>query len=166
MIIDDNKLSAFLDAELPVAEMESVRTALAYDESLANRLAELAMVDELVKNTYTPIEQLPLPDSITGLLAAPGKADNMQTAKVIAFPIWKRVSQQLQRHVAVAASVTLAIGLGIGGITSKLASPTGPAQWQQIANVLESESSGITRQLADGSKVIPQLSFVSRNGEF
>ncbi len=45
MTISDEQLSAFLDAELPEDEMELVRQGLIDDENLANRLAELAMVD-------------------------------------------------------------------------------------------------------------------------
>ena len=49
MKIDDQTLSAFLDNELPANEMEAIRNAIAEDEQLALRLAELSEVDMLVK---------------------------------------------------------------------------------------------------------------------
>ena len=49
MKIDDQTLSAFLDSELSANEMEAIRNAIAEDEQLAFRLAELSEVDMLVK---------------------------------------------------------------------------------------------------------------------
>ncbi|MBR9912465.1 MAG: hypothetical protein GYB33_19160 [Gammaproteobacteria bacterium] len=159
MNITDTMLSAFLDAELAEAEMEQVRNALAEDEHLADHLAELAMVDQLVRDTYTPIEQLPIPE-----LALSPAAPTGATAQVIALPLWRRATRALQRPMAAAAAVALAIGLVINIERGENGATDG--SWQQVAASLETGRSGIRQQLADGSEVLPQLSFVNRDGEY
>ena len=70
LTISDEVLSAFLDAELPEQQMEQIREALLEDDNLANRLADLAMVDEVIATKYDKINQQPLPAAINELLAA------------------------------------------------------------------------------------------------
>ena len=48
MNISDDMLSGFLDAELPLEDMEQVRLALETDDNLVMRMAELAQVDQWV----------------------------------------------------------------------------------------------------------------------
>jgi anti-sigma factor RsiW len=91
--VSDEQLSAFLDAELPAAEMEAVREQISRDENLANRLAELAMVDTQVASHYRRIDEQPMPEAITRLLS-----DEPPTNNVIAFPAY----QQRHRLPAVA----------------------------------------------------------------
>ena len=45
MNISDAMLSGFLDAELPLEEMEQVRLTLETDDDLVMRMAELVQVD-------------------------------------------------------------------------------------------------------------------------
>ena len=68
MNISDETLSAFLDAELPEYEMEKIRHAIALDDNIADRLAELAMVDPIVQDYYQRIDQHPVPQAILALL--------------------------------------------------------------------------------------------------
>ncbi len=159
MNISDTMLSAFLDAELTAAEMDQVRDALAENEQLADRLAELAMVDQLVRDTYAPIQQLPMPE-----LALTPAAPTRATAQVIALPLWRRATRVLQQPMAAAAAIALAIGLVINIDRSENGAANG--SWEQVAASLETGRSGIRQQLADGSEVLPQLSFVNHDGEY
>ncbi|MDO6567013.1 anti-sigma factor [Alteromonas sp. 1_MG-2023] len=69
MTVSDDMLSAFLDAELSDEDMEYVRTAIANDLALSDRLASLAQVDMMVKASADVATQKPLPSSLVSMLA-------------------------------------------------------------------------------------------------
>ncbi|WP_308364952.1 MULTISPECIES: hypothetical protein [unclassified Microbulbifer] len=160
--LTDETLSAFLDAELPEAEMEHVRQRLCEDETLSDRLAELASVDQLLAVTYSSIDERPLPEAVTTMLA---EESPPRSAQVIQFPLWRRAHEQLQRHAGIAAAVTLAIGLGAGWLLP--GQPQGDDNgWRPIAATLEHAPSGKTQELADGRQLTPRLTFISRQGDY
>ncbi len=164
MTISDEQLSAFLDAELPEHEMEKIRQHISEDESLANRLAELALVDSQVANHYAQIDQRPMPTAITELLNEE-KTTTDRSAKVIAFPLWKRLQNQLQEHAAMAASVALVIGFGAAQLLpSQNTNNDTNHKWNAIAQVLDQTPSGSEQQLDDGSQIKPRLSFINQEG--
>lgn len=156
MNISDERLSAFLDAELPEAEMEAIRQALADNEQLAERLAELAMVDELVALSAATIDARPLPAPINHLLAA-----SEPDAKILTFPLARRARQLVQNNLAIAASLVLAIL--VGGFQLLV-----PAQdhWQAVAQLLETGASGRQLTASDGSRLTARLSFVDQQGNY
>lgn len=159
MKITDQQLSAFLDAELPEPDMERVREALAEDDSVTDRLAELARVDALVAAAYTRIDQQPMPASVEALLENP-------PAQVVAFPRQNNfpragVRSWLQPPVAMAASLVLAIGVGI----ALSLQPGADRDWQSVAQVLDSSRSGIAQALPGGGEVKPQLTFIDHRGD-
>jgi len=160
--LTDETLSAFLDAELPEAEMERVRQRLCEDETLSDRLAELAGVDQLLAVTYSSIDERPLPEAVTAMLV---EESPPQPAQVIPFPLWRRAQEQLQRHAGIAAAVTLAIGLGAGWLLPGQPQGTDNA-WQAVAASLERAPSGKTLELADGRQLTPRLTFVSQQGDY
>ncbi|WP_323813855.1 hypothetical protein [Cellvibrio sp. NN19] len=160
MRISDEQLSAFLDAELPEHEMEKIRQHISEDESLANRLAELALVDTQVANHYAQIDQRPMPAAITQLLNEE-KTTADKPENVIAFPLWKRLQNQLREHAAIAASVALVIGFGAAQL---LPSQNTHNNWNAIAQVLDQTPSGSEQQLDDGSQIKPRLSFINQEG--
>ncbi|PUA28008.1 MAG: hypothetical protein B0W54_16035 [Cellvibrio sp. 79] len=161
MTISDEQLSAFLDAELPEAEMEWVRQQLVDDENLANRLAELAMVDDQVARHYAQIDERPLPVAITRLLATePNQASN----NIIPFPLWKRVQRGLQQHAAIAACTLLVIGFGMVQLLP--GTNNNKNNWSAVAQVLEKNASGDEQHLDDGSRVKPRLTFINNNGNY
>lgn len=161
-MINDEKLSAFLDAELPEAEMEAVREQLIDDESLANRMAELAMVDELVAMSYATIDTRPIPESIKNLLAEDAPKDESKTAKIIAFPVLKKIQQSLQQHAAIAAGVALVIGFGISQSLHK----TTDNDWQEVASILETAPSGVEQLSLSGAQIKPRLTFTNKAGDY
>ncbi|MDO8341630.1 MAG: hypothetical protein Q7T48_00360 [Cellvibrio sp.] len=168
MIISDEKLSAFLDAELPESEMESIRQRISEDETLANRLAELAMVDEQVAQHYAAIDARPLPDAIANLLAsAPAEATAAvtTTATIIPFPLWKKVQRGLQQHAAVAACTALVLGFGLAQLLpGSQNSPLG--DWNAITAALDTAASGTEHALTDNKRIKPRLTFVNEQGHF
>ena len=163
MNISDEQLSAFLDAELPEEEMEAIRQQLSIDDTLTNRLADLAMVDNLVASSYARIDERPLPKAVSNLLA-----DNENSSSnVIAFPLWKKFQNRIQQHAAIAASVALILGFGITQMMKNDTSSDGALRdWKNIAQVLETTPSGINRGLVSGVQVKPQLTFKNKAAEF
>lgn len=155
MNLTDEQLSAFLDAELPEAEMELIREQLIEDETLANRLADLAMVDELVAKAYSTIDAQPMPAAITALLTKPAPNNLVQ------FPLWKRVGRSLQQHAAIAAGVMLLVGFG----TAQLLAPQHDSHWQSVAQVLETQPSGI-EQVSKGMHIKPRATFTDKSGHY
>jgi hypothetical protein len=166
MNISDEQLSAFLDAELPESEMEMIRQQISEDENLANRLAELAMVDEQIAHHYSAIDARPLPDAITQLLAAaPTETKTPVSAQVIAFPVWKKIQHGLQQHAAIAACTLLVLGYGF----VQLLPDTQNSQrdnWSAIAAALDTTPSGTEQTLAQGQHLKPRLTFVNQEGNY
>lgn len=161
MTISDEQLSAFLDSELPAHEMELIRAQLCDDENLANRLAELAMVDEQVASHYATIDQRPMPDAVMRMLSDTPSA----SATVIAFPLRKKIHRALQQHAAMAASVALVIGFGAAQLLPGNAADN-TSQWSAVAQVLNTHISGTETILDDHSKIKPRLSFMNQEGNY
>ncbi|MES2822563.1 MAG: hypothetical protein V4732_03105 [Pseudomonadota bacterium] len=156
MTITDEQLSAFLDAELPHAEMEIIREQLLEDETLADRLAELALVDELVASSAKQIDNLPMPLAATELV-------QKQSAEIIAFPFWKRVQHSLQQPAALAASVALFIGFGASLIMNKSSNQN---DWSAVAQVLETAPSGVIQIATNGAEIKPRITFKNYQGNY
>lgn len=158
---ETEKLSAFLDNELPAAEMEKVRQLLAQDEDAAARLAALVMVDERLRQHAEVQNQTPVPDKITQLLT-----EASETAQVVTGP-WQTMRQFAQRHVAMAASVAMVVGISAGMWFSN--PPINSAQKQlaqAIEQVLESKPSGQTYTLSTSVSMNPQLTFKNNLGDY
>ncbi|WP_027329031.1 anti-sigma factor family protein [Marinimicrobium agarilyticum] len=162
MNINDETLSAFLDGELPPAEMEQVRARLAEDPALADRLAELSAVDELVSERARAIDERPLPSAVQKMLSE--EDARPESAQVIAFPLWRRARQALNAQTGIAAAIALAFGFGLAEVTDNAGSPQVDA-FQPVAERLETLPSGTTETLPDGREITPRLTFVNRDGQ-
>ncbi|UZJ45762.1 hypothetical protein OOT55_06850 [Marinimicrobium sp. C6131] len=162
MNINDDTLSAFLDGELPPAEMEQVRARLAEDPALADRLAELSAVDKLVRKRAHAIDERPLPSGVQKLLAEDDAKP--ESAQVIAFPLWRRARQALNAQTGIAAAVALALGFGLAEVTDNVGNPQADA-FRSVAERLETLPSGTSETLPDGREVTPRLTFVNRDGQ-
>lgn len=153
MTYSDEQLSAFIDGELPDVEMQAVREALAGDEALADRLAQLAAVDVAVAEAVRTIDQRPMPARV---------ADRSRPHPAPVLPFVARVRQAVTRHAALAASVALFVGFGLGSLL-----PGEPAStWPSVAEVLESRVSGSRVEVAGGLTVMPQLSYRNIDGDY
>ena len=158
----DDMLSAFLDAALPEHEMEQVRQQLLEGEQLAERMADLAMVDTLVQQYYAQIDQQPLPEAVLLLL---DEAEQPSTAQVIAFPWWQRAQQQIQRHAAAVACIALFAGYGLSQLSTE-PDPGSAALRQDVLQLLDSAPSGQSYAIAQQQQLTPRLSFISMQGDF
>lgn len=162
MNITDETLSAFLDRELPEAEMQAVRDQLAADPALADRLAELASVDAELQTHYGAIDDRPMPEAVNRLLAdersesTGGEPDN-----VIAFPWWRRMRAHTGKAVAAAVIVGFALAqwLTVPGSGEE-------AGWAVVAQALENSPSGEPHALGDAATVTPRLTFRNQAGDW
>ena len=165
MKITDEQLSAFLDNELDDEQMALVRDAIAADETLCDRMATLSMVDHVVKRAAEQATTGPVPEHIVAL------CDSASESNVVSFADRKAEQTAQQptpisntrwlRGMAMAASVAL---VGLLGLQQLMGDQPGDAgQWQQIAAVLDSQTSG-SRYSAGDVTVMPQLSFVHQDG--
>ncbi|MHC9511945.1 hypothetical protein [Kangiella sp. M94] len=169
-IVSDEKLSAFLDSELPEKEMAMIRDLMAADKTLVNRIAELASVDAIVSSTYHQIDEVPLPQSIQQLLDGSAARQSAEarpktSTNVVNFPLWQRIKSGWQNHAPLATAAALIIGLSIG-LTSRMADFNNPTQWATIASALDQEISGQPITLAEGYTLLPRVSFTNANEQF
>ena len=111
--ITDEKLSAFLDGELPENEAADIEQALGEDEGLVQRLEQLSRVDDLLRGAVDALEQEARPAIEHAPASAPLPANEFVSTKASApaqaandNPWWR---------VSLAASVALAVGLMAGG---------------------------------------------------
>lgn len=162
MNITDETLSAFLDHELPEAGMQAVRDQLAADPALADRLAELASVDAELQTHYGAIDDRPMPEAVTRLLAdAPPAGAGGEPDNVIAFPWWRRVREHTGKAVAAAviAGFALAQWLAVPGSGEE-------AGWPAVAQSLETRPSGEPHAIDDATTVTPRLTFRNQAGDW
>ena len=159
MNFNDEQLSAFLDGELPHAEMENLRNALARDEVLGDRLAELALVDTAIRRTYATIDARPVPEAITALL----NDDHSLEPKVVPMSRGKFLRERIGQPAALAASVALAVGIALG---SWLTSAPERDAWQYVSAALETQPGGTAVSLKDGRALTPRLTFRDTGGNF
>lgn len=156
----DEKLSAFLDAELPATEMEALREALARDAALADRLAALAAADAMVMRAYGRIDDEPLPESVQALLTA---ADAREERATHSRRHRTRSLTMTWPRAAVAAGIALAVGLGLG-LGQDRGRPT-PA-WTEVAAVLEQQASGQPYSLSGDARIKPRLTYLNQQGDY
>ncbi len=152
MKITDVQLSAFLDNELSAAEMEQVRYAIATDEELAERLAQLAQVDEIASKRTEVLMQTPMPDAVMAMLDEPQSNDSSW------FTSWLNFSWPT---AAIAAALAIVVTLPLASFWQEDAD----AQWQMVTAILETQPSGASYTNAD-LEVAPRFSFISNEGNF
>ena len=155
-MIDDQTLSAFLDNELSAQEMERVRSAIAQNEDLAMRLAELSEVDLLVKQHAEQIDAMPLSKSLEKTL---GKQTN---DTVVSLSKWQKIKQASRKQLAVAAGIAVLFTVGVASLTQQQQLNIE----QPIANALEQQLSGDKTNIDSARSLTAQLSFINSTGDF
>lgn len=155
-MIDDQTLSAFLDNELSAQEMERVRSAIAQNEDLAIRLAELSEVDLLVKQHAEQIDAMPLSKSLEKTL---GKQTN---DTVVSLSKWQKIKQASRKQLAVAAGIAVLFTVGVASLTQQQQLNIE----QPIANALEQQLSGDKTNIDSARSLTAQLSFINSTGDF
>lgn len=123
MTLTDEKLSAYLDGELPSEEMDRITDEIATDHMLAARLETLRASDAWLSHQFAAADEKPIrADTLdlikqfdskqTGTQEEAGKNGNVVTLKPNSR--WASVTEHLSWGHAVAASVALFIGVGAG----------------------------------------------------
>jgi hypothetical protein len=157
MTWDDDKLSAFLDGELPPEEMTALERDLAADPALASRLERLAGADQAFAKSVAAIDARPMPASVQALLAG-------DSGRVI--PFRKRsLPSILIEHRAIAAAIVCAAAVWsfstLGRSAELPASNPVIIASSNLGRALDSAATGERRDVGGGVSVEPQLTFAS-----
>ncbi len=158
-MIDDDMLSAFLDGELPAQDILAVRTALANDPALAERLAALQRVNDMVARHAKALDATPLPSRVLALLDTTAA---QPTATILQGP-WQRWTRHAGAQLALAASLVLGLGVAV----NYLRSPA-PAELPALATYteqLDNTPSGATVAM-DTATLVQRFSFRDRDNRY
>jgi negative regulator of sigma E activity len=159
MKITDEKLSAFLDAELAPNDMEIIREALEVDDDLVMRLAELSQVDQWVVENAQQIDATPVPNKLVELAQQIDRGQKQ--SNVVQLLNWRLVKTKINTPMSIAASVVLAMIVGVSTINYQSV----PTISNQVAKVLDSSISGQTSVIGENTSVKAQLSFANKEGD-
>ena len=162
--IDDAMLSAYLDGELSAQQLRDVRTALAADPALAERLEAMQRVNELVVRHAQALDASPLPSAVVDMLKADGAkpAQAATTATVVQGP-WQRWSRHAGVQLALAASLVLALGLTLNNLREPV--PADLPAFAEYRQQLDTSPSGASIAV-DAATLSSRFSFVDRNGRY
>ncbi|TWX52256.1 hypothetical protein [Colwellia hornerae] len=168
MKIDNEILSAFLDAELSEQAMEEVRCALETDDDLVMRLADLSQVDHWVGENAAIIDRTAIPDGLLLLAQSLDKhiaenKENQAPEKVVSLSRWKNVNQSIKKHYALAAGISMIFGVGT---ITLMQSAQSTAITAGISQVLNQAKSGEISTTDQGDKVTANLSFTNHAGNY
>lgn len=150
-MISDETLSAFLDAELPEADMQRIFHRVQHDPELAIRLARLCSMDACFRKMSRRLDEQPLPSAVTELLQQATSHSNQPKQAW-----WQQSYSYLQQHAAAAASVALVAGLLLG-----YNAPAEQDGWPMIANTLEQSISGQSYTPTKHITLTPTLAFIN-----
>lgn len=158
MKVSDTQLSAFLDNQLPAMEMEAVRREIAAHPELADRLAVLSMVDAQVSTFARQIDAKALSEGLQK--TAFSASEKSSTHPFNRWPWLKAGSGP----VALAASVMLIFGIGMGQWFQGNPTDQTSGQWGAIQAALHVLPSGETAQV-NGSTLQAYFSFTGTDGQ-
>lgn len=176
MIIDDDTLVAYLDAQLDSdAEYEAVEDALAASPALRARLQALAESGELARKAFdAKLEEAVPPQLIAAIMDAPlAQADTPPKSRPAAPGLGARLAAWLGQGVGAAAFasvVTLVIGTLIGHYLlpppeagAPLVRQGEPIRNPALAVALQAAPSGLAVDLGD-ARLEVMASFAGRDG--
>ncbi|SDZ92407.1 hypothetical protein SAMN04488051_10129 [Alkalimonas amylolytica] len=149
-MISDETLSAFLDAELPEADMQQIYQQVQQQPELALRLASLCSMDACFRKMARRLDDEPLPAAVTELLQAASQDNQPQQGW------WQQSYSTLQRHAAAVASLALISGMLVGYYA-----PAEADHWPLIASTLEQSVSGQSYTATKQLTLTPTLAFIN-----
>jgi len=162
MTITDQQLCAFIDNELPAQEMDAIRDVIASDETIADRVAELTMVDHLVSSTVHAIDDKPLPQSTEQLMAG---SQSSSPSNVIEMSFWRKASHSVREHIAIAAVFILTFGVTIGVFLGSSSGSYNP-DWDTISQHLTQKPSDQVFTLDSQWDLNIQASFINTKDDY
>lgn len=164
----DEQLSAFLDGELPAADMDALARDLEADSSLAARAERLRSANAAFVASAVRIDDVPVGAALQAAMDAPS------AAKVI--PFRKRsVGAFLVEHRAIAASLLCAAATVGFMSTMATGSPSDPFATgadgvilasSPLYRALETARTGEVVLVGADAAATPRLTFASDTGEF
>ena len=116
MMIDDDKLMAFADGELPAAERAEVEQALAARPGLRARLEEQRRLRQALRAHYGPVASEEVPERLLAMLGASGSAtgEGDNVASLATARARRRSWSRPVVSSAVAAAAAFVIGILAG----------------------------------------------------
>lgn len=180
---DDELLSAYLDGELPAEREAELERRLEADPALALKLERLSEANAALRDAYAPVADEPMPQGVLdaiGALApeAPEARRNESRGGSVVDLGARRIGRKpavFPWPLALAASVTLAIGVMLGlliapqndtPLAGLLAGTGDVARGSELHNTLETGPSGTARAIGADLIATPVLSFASREGGY
>lgn len=162
MNLTDEKLSAFIDNELPANEMDAIRDLIATDDSLVDRIAQLSFVDHAVSTTLHAIDDKPLPNSVHQLFET--EQASASASNVVQFPVIRKVVTVLREHASIAAVLVLAIGITIGTYFST--DTAEDLDWASVNQVLDNNLSDQTVSVNADWTMHLKTSFINTDNHY
>lgn len=165
---DGERLSAYLDGELPRAEADQLERRLAREPALAERLEAMRALDRVAAAAFHAIDERPMPKRVLERLGddeEEPRAGNVVPLRRTAAP-----GEFFRLPVALAASIALVAGLWLGGLPGDGGPPDGAAYASRIAGgsalhaAFDRASGGETVELGDDRYAQPVLTFLSDGG--
>lgn len=188
MHFTDEHLNKLIDGELSTAEENELRAALAYDELLAERYAALALIDVRLKESFSAIDDVPIPESILSLLTDDQnhrKEHSGETQDIRTF--WQRLGGVMAKPVTFHPAAAMAFTFTMFGLVTlyiwqpfekdQTVAAIDPARATEygvlesanpVAKILSNAPSGSAQQVPGNTdiEVVPVLSFASSTGDF
>ncbi|GAA4360315.1 hypothetical protein [Kangiella marina] len=162
MMITDEQLCAFIDNELSSKEMDAIRDQIAQDESVADRIAELSMVDHVVSSTLHAIDEKPLPQATQDLLTG---SPSTSTSNVVEMSLWRKATNTVRQHSALAAVLILTFGLTLGVFWGSNPDSNTP-QWSTISQHLANNTSDQSFALDSQWHLSLKASFINKQDRY
>lgn len=165
---DGERLSAYIDGELPRAEADELERRLAREPELSRRLQAMRTMDRATAAAFHAGDERPLPKRVLELL---GEAEEPRASNVV--PLRRTWPAELFRlPVALAAGVALAVGVWLGGRLDSGSTPADGAWASRIAEgsalhaAFDRTASGDTVRLGDDRYAEPVLTFLGEDGNW
>lgn len=165
---DDERLSAYLDGELPRAEADELARRIAREPALSARLEELRTMNRAAAAAFRVFDERPMPPRVLELLGE--DEDERRATNVVPLRRAAAVGQLFRLPVALAASIALVAGLWLGGLLDNRGAPESAAYASRIAEgsalhrVFARATSGEAVELGGNRRAAPVLTFLSDGG--
>ena len=156
--LDDETLMAYADGALGPEEAAAVRAALAADPEAAADVDRFRESARLVRAAFDDTLAEPVPPTLERRVRAAARAAEAERHALDAL-----VRRRGRRPLALAASVALLLGLGIG---SRLSPGAGDEALPGLGDALAGTASGVHASLPDGATLTPLATFRDRDGRW
>ena len=171
---DDERLSAWLDGELPPSEAKRLEERLSAEPALARRLERLREADRKAQHAFHALDASPMPQTVLDLLKDEDAARSRDAQQAQVVRLQPRRPRFFQMPVAIAASVALVAGFlihdlmapqGAGGETALPVSGV-IAGNSGLYRMLESAPAGEAVDLAGSGVAEVVLTFQANDGDW